>query len=90
MTTTLNIVSTKPGALELRDAASYISLSVSLFQQKVQKDKDFPKPVELSARRVGWLTAELDAWLATRPRSTFLPPEGSGYGCKGKPQAASS
>jgi prophage regulatory protein len=84
------VVTTKPGALELRDAAVYTSLSVSLFQQQVQKDPDFPKPVQLAARRVGWLIGELDAWLASRPRSSCLPPPGSGYGRKGKPQAASS
>lgn len=84
------IVYTKPGALVLDDAASYVSLSITLFQKKVQQEEDFPKPIQLSDRRVGWLTAELDVWLSTRPRSNLLPPEGSGYGCKGKPQAASS
>jgi prophage regulatory protein len=86
----MTVVSTKPGALELSGAAAYTSLSVSLFQQQAQKDPDFPKPVQLTARRVGWLVGDLDAWLASRPRSTCLPPQGSGYGRKGKAQADSN
>ena len=86
----MTVVSTKPGALELASAASYTSLSVSLFQQQAQKDPAFPKPVQLTARRVGWLVSDLDAWLASRPRSSCLPPPGSGYGRKGKAQAVSS
>lgn len=88
--TQITVITTKPGALELRDAAVYTSLSVSLFQQQVQSDPDFPKPVQLTKRRVAWRTVELDHWLATRPRSNCLPPPGSGYGRNGKPQAASS
>lgn len=84
------IVTTKPAAMALDDAAAYLSLSTSLLQQQAQTDPTFPKPVQLSTRRVGWLTSELDAWLATRPRSNCMPPAGSGYGRKGKPQAASS
>lgn len=86
----MTVVSLKPGALELANAATYTSLSVSLFQRQVQTDPDFPKPVQLAKRRVGWLVSDLDAWLASRPRSACLPPPGSGYGRKGKPQAASS
>lgn len=75
----------KPAALALESAAAYLSLSVSLLQQLAQREPDFPKPVQLSARRVAWLTAELDAWLSSRPRSQNLPPVGTGYGRAGKP-----
>lgn len=87
---TTTIVTTKPAVMALDDAAAYLSLSASLLQQQAQQDPAFPKPVQLSARRVGWLTAELDAWLASRPRSQCLPPAGSGYGRRGKPVAEAS
>ena len=77
------IVTTKPGALALEAAAAYVSLSPSLLQKQVQQG-DFPKPVQVSTRRVAWLTTELDAWLASRPRSQCLPPKNSGYGRRGK------
>ena len=89
-TNTKTIVTTKPAAMALDDAAAYISLSTSLLQKQAQTDPTFPKPVQLSIRRVGWLTSELDEWLATRPRSSCAPPAGSGYGRKGKPQTVSS
>lgn len=87
--TDLTIVTTKPGALGLDAAAAYVSLSPSLFQELVQKG-EISKPIALSARRVAWLTAELDAWLSSRPRSQCLPPPGSGYGRRGKPADASN
>ena len=84
------VVTTKPAALELAAAAAYLSLSPSVVQQLAQQDGDFPKPVQLSARRVAWRTAELDAWLDSRPRSQCLPPPGSGYGRRGKGATESS
>lgn len=79
----MSIVTTKPAALMLDAAAAYLSLSPAMVQQMAQSDDDFPKPVQLSLRRVAWRTDELDAWLAKRPRSSVLPPKGSGYGRKG-------
>lgn len=87
---TRDVVTTKPAALELSAAAAYLSLSPSVVQQLAQQDAEFPKPVQLSARRVAWRTAELDEWLAGRPRSQCLPPHGSGYGRRGKGATASS
>jgi len=40
-------------------------LSRSTIYQKV-KDGDFPAPVALGARAVGWIEAEVVAWLASR------------------------
>lgn len=87
---TINVVTTRPAVLPLEAAAAYTSLSPTLLQEATRTDPDFPRPIQLSARRVGWLVAELDAWLATRPRSQCLPPVNSGYGRAGKPAAASS
>jgi prophage regulatory protein len=31
----------------------------------------FPAPIELGPNSVGWYRAEIDAWLAARPRRTY-------------------
>ena len=33
---------------------------------RAAKEGRFPKPVQLSARSVGWLSSEVDAWLKAR------------------------
>ena len=33
------------------------------------KAREFPQPVALSDRRIAWREDEIDAWLASRPRS---------------------
>lgn len=35
---------------------------------RLTKKGDFPTPVRLGERCVGWLRGELDAWLESRPR----------------------
>lgn len=77
------VIATRPAALSLDGVAAYLSLSPSTVQKLAQQDGEFPKPVELSKRRVAWRIAELDAWLASRPRSTLLPPKNCGHGRKG-------
>jgi prophage regulatory protein len=79
------VVTVKPAALELKDAAVYVSLSVGLVKELSKDPKSgFPLPVQLAKRRVAYRTDELDAWVRSRPRSSNLPPEGSGHGRKGK------
>lgn len=63
----------KPGALERREAAAYVALSVSTMEAGV-RNESFPAPRQLSKGRVAWLTKELDQWLETRPVSKLLPP----------------
>lgn len=31
-------------------------------------DPTFPKPIRLSARSIGWIEHEIDAWIRSRPR----------------------
>lgn len=35
----------------------------------------FPAPIELGENSVGWPRSEIDAWLASRPRRSYGPPE---------------
>jgi prophage regulatory protein len=46
---------------------------------------EFPKPRQLSARRVAYLVREVDEWLESRPVSDQPPPPNSQYGRAGKP-----
>ncbi len=33
------------------------------------KDKDFPAPIKLTTYATGWRQSDLDAWLASRPKT---------------------
>lgn len=37
-------------------------------------DPTFPVPIRLGARAVGWIAAEVDAWVAARVAETRCPP----------------
>jgi len=64
------------------DAAAFLSLSVSTFDNLVARG---PKPRKISEGRVAWLVEDLEAWGRARTASNLLPPENSGYGRAGKP-----
>jgi len=53
--------------IRLREVASRIGLSRSTIYQKIASG-DFPAPVDLGGRRVGWWECEVDEWIASRPR----------------------
>ncbi len=63
----------QPLYLDLEDAAAVVALSPAVLQKMVREEA-FPKPRELSARRVGWLFRELVEWSENRPTSRILPP----------------
>lgn len=66
-----------PMVLDLPGVAQTLCLSKSTVQNLV-REKDFPPSRKLSAHRVGWVTAEVAAWLAQRPPSDLLPPPNTG------------
>ena len=49
----------KPAILDLPGVCGYVALSESTVQ-KLVREAEFPKPRQLSGRRVGWLTREVD------------------------------
>lgn len=59
--------------LELEAVAGVVALATSTVQRLV-RENDFPKPRQLSGRRVGWLVRELEEWAENRPVSALLPP----------------
>ena len=71
------VVAVRPMYLDLTGAATYVSLSESVWQELVRTG-DAPKPRQLSGRRVGWLVSELDEWGFNRPVSALLPPPNTG------------
>jgi prophage regulatory protein len=62
-----------PFYLDLEAAAASVALSPETLQRLVRAG-EFPAPRQLSGRRVGWLTRELEAWAVARPVSEQLPP----------------
>lgn len=60
--------------LDLATVAETLSVSISTIQKLTRECPDFPKPRQLSARRVGWLAKELVAWAERRPVSDLAPP----------------
>lgn len=59
--------------LRLRPVLSRTGLSRSMAYDLMAKDQ-FPKPISLGARAVGWLESEIDAWIAQRIKATRCQP----------------
>lgn len=78
----------KPAAMDMPAVTAYLSLSDSTVEELVRQGA-FPRPRQLSPRRKGWLTREIDQWLEDRPVADMLPPTNSGYGRAGTPGKAS-
>jgi prophage regulatory protein len=70
-------VTVKPAYLDIADACSFVALGETTLQKLVRENK-FPKPRELSGRRVAWLVRELEEWAESRPVSELLPPANTG------------
>lgn len=70
----------KPAYLDRSDAAKFLAISETTMGRLVNTDPHFPKPRELSGRRVAWLVRELEEWAEKRPIADNLPPENTGHG----------
>ncbi|MFQ5510058.1 MAG: helix-turn-helix transcriptional regulator [Leptospirillia bacterium] len=53
--------------IRLREVSARVGLSRSTIYEKISVG-DFPAPVSLGGRRVGWWEAEVDEWITSRPR----------------------
>jgi prophage regulatory protein len=67
----------KPIYVELEALSTLLTLSVSTIQSMV-RGSEFPKPRQLSGRRVAWLLREIEAWAEERPVSDLPPPPNTG------------
>ncbi len=72
-----------PAILDLPAVSNYVALSESTVQ-KLVREHGFPRPRQLSGRRVGWLTKEVEAWVESRPIADLLPPENCSVGRGGQ------
>lgn len=70
-------VSLKPIYVDIDTVATMVALSSSTIQSMVRQG-DFPKPRQLSGRRVGWMVREIEEWADSRPVSDLPPPENTG------------
>ena len=53
--------------IRLREVVTRIGLSRSTVYEKIASG-EFPAPVALGGRRVGWKETEVDDWIESRPR----------------------
>ncbi|WP_238552220.1 AlpA family transcriptional regulator [Herminiimonas sp. CN] len=63
--------------VDLPDVAVMVTLGETTIQRMVRED-EFPKPRQLSGRRVAWLLREIEDWAENRPISDLLPPPNTG------------
>ena len=57
---------TETRILRLADVVSRVGLRKSAIYDRIRHG-DFPPPIQLSPRAVGWRAEEVDAWIASRP-----------------------
>ncbi|NOS79103.1 MAG: AlpA family phage regulatory protein [Nitrospira sp.] len=55
--------------LRLKDVQRHLSLSRSAIYARIA-DNDFPSAIQLGPRAIGWLQADVDAWLESRTRQS--------------------
>ena len=61
--------------IRLREVLDRTGLSRSMAYDLIEKEK-FPRPVSLGARAVGWLSSQIDAWIASRAPTSRKPSGG--------------
>lgn len=67
----------KPLFVTREAAAALVGLSVTTMDAEIRQGR-FPRPRQLSARRVGWSVRDLEAWAEARPPSDLPPPPNTG------------
>lgn len=59
------VAPTNETILRLQAVLSRTGLSRSLIYELIARDQ-FPKPIQLGTRAVGWIGSEIDQWIASR------------------------
>lgn len=77
MQTTTTTTTTPPRVLRLAEVKRLTGLSKSTIYAKKnersrQYDEDFPRPIQLTKRSVGWLSDDIEKWLKSL-RQRHLP-----------------
>ena len=55
--------------LRLREVVSIVGVSRATLYEMIRRG-EFPAPVRIGARAVGWRQSEVQRWLASRPTAT--------------------
>jgi len=77
----------QPIVLDRKSAAEFVLLSESTIDNLIRVNQ-FPRPRQVSPKRVVFLVRELIEWMEGRPVSDILPPVNTGFGRAGKPKPA--
>ena len=56
-------------AILRRDAVERLTGLSTTGLYRLIRDNEFPRPVRVSSRRVGWHQSEVEAWIESRPRA---------------------
>lgn len=57
--------------LSVPDACRELSLSEPTMRRRAADDPSFPRKIKLSARRVGYLRADIESWLKRQREAAF-------------------
>jgi prophage regulatory protein len=68
-----NIGAISPVFLTREMLPGHVGLSISTIEEEIRHER-FPRPRQLSARRVAWLARELEEWAEGRPISDLACP----------------
>ena len=60
---------TEPKILRLPAVLNHVGLGKTSLYAAIRRG-DFPRPIKLSERAVGWRRAEVDEWISRRPLAT--------------------
>ena len=56
------------GILSLPQVSELVNLSRSTIYRMIERDQ-FPSPIQIGLRSVGWLPKEINIWLESRPHT---------------------
>ena len=62
----------EPRILRRRQVEKYAGIGSKATLYRLIQAGDFPKPIQLGVRAVGWRREEVDEWIASRPASANL------------------
>lgn len=65
-------IQSSPVILRLKHVQRLLALSRSAIYARIAAG-DFPPPIQLGPRAIGWQQADIDAWLKSRTRQSHNP-----------------
>lgn len=75
---TISPINKRP-QVQTKTGLSKSTIYAKLDPESRQYDPSFPRPISLGARAVGWLSHEIDEWIASRQRCSSINVKGSSH-----------